>query len=293
MTGEPASVTAEASGTQVVLGIDAAWTERNPSGVALVAGYAGNWRLLAAAASYPHFLGTEALDAKPQGGLADVPALLWRSRDLSGRVPDVIAVDMPLATVPVTDRRVADNAVSAAFGAAWCGTHSPSPARPGLVGSTLMSALVRAGWPLAMKSIAVPATIEVYPHPALLALTGDAMRLPYKTAKMRAYWPSGDRTQRRLSLVATWRRIVSALDRKIDGVAAALPLPEVNAPLWQLKAFEDALDAVVCAWVGLRALTGMATPYGDESAAIWIPTREEIPVIPSAMSSTRLTGPAA
>jgi predicted RNase H-like nuclease len=39
------------------------------------------------------------------------------------------------------------------------------------------------------------------------------------------------------------------------------------------KAFEDTLDAVICAWVAVRALEGLAVPFGDDTAAIWIPMR--------------------
>tara|TARA_B100002003_G_scaffold148670_1_gene137814 strand:+ start:724 stop:861 length:138 start_codon:yes stop_codon:yes gene_type:complete len=38
-----------------------------------------------------------------------------------------------------------------------------------------------------------------------------------------------------------------------------------------LKTYEDGIDALVCAWVGIEYLRGAATPYGDDDAAIWIP----------------------
>ena len=37
-----------------------------------------------------------------------------------------------------------------------------------------------------------------------------------------------------------------------------------------LKRYEDTLDALVCAWVGMQFANGLAIPYGDESAAIWV-----------------------
>lgn len=61
------------------------------------------------------------------------------------------------------------------------------------------------------------------------------------------------------------------LDHEVAGIADALPLPRPDAPRGMLKAFEDMLDAVVCAWVGVRVLAGTAQPFGDEDAAIWIP----------------------
>ena len=39
----------------------------------------------------------------------------------------------------------------------------------------------------------------------------------------------------------------------------------------ELKAYEDALDAIVCAWIAICALEARAVPFGDETSAIWIP----------------------
>ncbi|MCM2500652.1 DUF429 domain-containing protein [Neorhizobium galegae] len=39
----------------------------------------------------------------------------------------------------------------------------------------------------------------------------------------------------------------------------------------ELEAFEDMLDAVVCAWIGACVLDGRARAYGDEASAIWVP----------------------
>ena len=68
-------------------------------------------------------------------------------------------------------------------------------------------------------------------------------------------------------------KIVAALDRRIAGVASALPIPEPEARGWRLKAFEDKLDAVVCAAVAIAALNGEAVAHGDGEGAIWVPGR--------------------
>jgi hypothetical protein len=71
-----------------------------------------------------------------------------------------------------------------------------------------------------------------------------------------------------------WGGIVAHLEAEIEGVAAALPPPADTAPTRVLKGYEDALDAVICAWVGGCAILGRATPFGDGDAAIWIPNSE-------------------
>ena len=95
--------------------------------------------------------------------------------------------------------------------------------------------------------------------------------IPYKHAKSRKYWPEDSLINRRHKLLSVWTDIISLLDRRIEGVASALPLPDPSSRGYELKAFEDCLDAVVCAWVGTCVLDGTATAYGDRASAIWVP----------------------
>ena len=120
-----------------------------------------------------------------------------------------------------------------------------------------------------------PGLIEVYPHPALLTLTGARQRLEYKAGKTLTYWPNETPAIRRRNLFYVWMRIGAALEAEIAGVAAAIPLPDDSTVGRALKAYEDRLDAIVCVWCAIRALQGRATAYGDAVSAIWIPTAEQ------------------
>jgi predicted RNase H-like nuclease len=116
-----------------------------------------------------------------------------------------------------------------------------------------------------------PGVVEVYPHAALLALTGDRVRLTYKAGKTTTYWPGLAFAERGLRLREVWRRIVGLLEARIEGVAAELPPPGAETKGRALKAYEDKLDAVVCAWVAMEALDARARPHGDSDSAIWVP----------------------
>jgi predicted RNase H-like nuclease len=259
------------------LGIDAAWTLTQPSGLALVGRDATGWRLIAAAASYRHFFalkdGGLALRERPIGSPPDALSRLESATQLNGRAVDLVAIDMPLAHSPIRERRHSDNEVSRAYGKRKCGTHSPSTMRPGEMSDKLNEGFTRAGYPLQTRAIAPPGLIEVYPHTALVELAGAPERLRYKASKVRAYWPALSAHERRECLYDQWRTIVDLLEREIRGVRAALPELPLDASAVEVKAYEDALDAVVCAWVGICALEGRATPLGDEDSAIWIPLR--------------------
>jgi predicted RNase H-like nuclease len=105
-------------------------------------------------------------------------------------------------------------------------------------------------------------------------LAGAPKRLPYKAAKVRKYWPFDSPPECRARLLRQWEEIVGLLEAEITGVRDALPRLEPGAAGWQIKAYEDALDAIVCAWVGVCALEGRAVPFGDDDSAIWIPLSE-------------------
>lgn len=260
--------------TQVVLGIDAAWTAGQPSGVALAVLEAGRWRLRAVAPSYAHFLSLAegvALAQRPRGSLPEASALLAAAQVLAGARVDLVAVDMPLARTPIVARRVSDNAITRAFGGRYCGTHSPSAARPGPISDGLRAGFEAAGYPLRTDDARAGGLIEVYPHPALVVLAQAARRLPYKASKTRSYWPDESLAARRVLLAAEWARIVGLLATRIDGVADALPPLAADASGVARKAQEDMIDAIVCAWIGITALSGEAQPYGDADSAIWVP----------------------
>jgi predicted RNase H-like nuclease len=112
-----------------------------------------------------------------------------------------------------------------------------------------------------------PALLEVYPHTALLALTGDDYRVEYKASKTRTYWPGEPLGARQRNLHAVWRRVLGLLESRLE-TGFTLPGPR---PFARLKRYEDALDALICAWVGIEYLAGRTQAYGDTDSAIWMP----------------------
>jgi predicted RNase H-like nuclease len=275
----PAHLSKETNRVEAILGIDAAWTDKQPSGVALVASSNGRSRAVAVAPSYEAFVrlshGTPVNWAARHTGSVPNPADLIEAvaRFSPGGQLSVVAVDMPMATVPIRARREADNAVSRTFWKQNCSVHSPNESRPGKIGTSLVDGFAHHGFRLscvaAVYDPSVKQVIEVYPHPALVALTGASERLMYKVSKAAKFWPSLTHAQRRERVVAEFGRIEARLSEEIDGIELLPILP--NAPTRELKAREDVLDALVCAWVGMQYRAGLATPYGDETAAIWIP----------------------
>lgn len=276
-----------------VLGIDAAWTEKNPSGVALAALVDGVWTCLAVAPSYDRFcdLASGRIAAggqwvpKPAAGAAPVAALLEASRTFLAKARvfptiDVVAVDMPLSRVPLTARRAGDNAVSRALGRYKCGVHSPKE-RPGTLGAELTNAFVRRGFPLAVcdGGHPEPALLEVFPHAVLVGLQvehggvplAEARRCLYKVSRSSQHWPKTPIRERVGFLLEQFRMILGWLGREIKIPSFPLPIQEDGMPLASLKPYEDGLDGLACCVQAVRYLEGRARCLGDADGAIWIP----------------------
>ncbi len=172
---------------------------------------------------------------------------------------------------PIVGRRPCDKAISSKYGAKRAATLSPSAERPGKISDRLRAGFEASGYPLCTSAPA-KGLIEVYPHAALIEFLEAAYRLECKVGKIAAYWRKDSPDARHRKLREVWARIVEGLERRIKGVQVALPPPVPEIRGWRLKAYEDKLDAVVCAAVAIASLNGKAKAFGDENAAIWVPT---------------------
>lgn len=263
-----------------VLGIDAAWTAHQPSGIALVKTTAIGWSCLAVAPSYKAFIALASGQAwdpeqKAKGSRPDPAALLEASKQLAGAEVSCVSVDMPLATTPITTRRAADTAISSRFGPKGCAVHSPSAERPGAIADQLRADFGALGYPLHTNGNeqAAPALIECYPHVALLALLKRDYRVPYKVSRSGQYWKAEKLThsERIERLLKEFQNIKAGLEVHISGIQHFIPTPSEVTTLASLKPVEDMLDGLICAWIGSEHLEGRTVGLGDDSAAIWVP----------------------
>jgi predicted RNase H-like nuclease len=267
-----------------ILALDPAWTATEPSGVAVLQLAKDRWKCVGLAPSYSQFIdlanGTPVDWTKtPSAGRPDVDALMVAAKTLlGGESVDLVTVDMPVALTAIHKRREADSAVSQIFGSKGCSTHSPSEVRPGEIGRALTERFRELGYPVATVETPVGSTYvlaEVYPHPALLHLLDKDFRYKYKIGRANEYWPEKSAADRRRRIVKNWRKIIDELSVTIGRIDLPLPAKsdlETYAST-ALKRFEDALDALIGGWVGIKYLEGDVTAYGDESAAIWIPPK--------------------
>ncbi|MBQ7208245.1 MAG: DUF429 domain-containing protein [Lentisphaeria bacterium] len=245
-----------------ILGVDPAWTWEKPSGIALIEQEGNDWKLEDIAPSFDLFYSDKNIQERFQGKIVGGRFDLKKTLEKSGPV-DCIVVDMPISAKPFFGRRKADNAITEEFGKAWCATHTPT------------AAISKFGVEFVLKAkecgyILNTNLIETYPHPAILSLIPELdKRLPYKVGKRKRYWPEATPEERRDNLYENLQRLRNALSSHIR-------LPEEynlqkDASFTQLKRFEDTLDALVCAWVGIKFKNGLFRKFGDEFSYIMIP----------------------
>lgn len=264
----------------LILGIDAAWTVKNPSGVAVLQfneQQPPSLELLGR--SYDEITALKKGDKlnwnEKVGG--SPPHIAQVVRHIESELQDevsLVALDIPLSPEPITSRRAADSIISQLYGSKYASTHSPTLERPGKIADTIYQELTSEGFIWAGMSLPLGkrAFAEVYPHTAIIEMLKLEKRLPYKESKTRKYWPDKTLEQRNKLLNVSFRTLYNALELRISNLANLIPVPDPTMCRGRiLKSYEDCLDALVCAWVGYQIVLGKAKAYGDEVSAIWIP----------------------
>jgi len=262
-----------------VLGVDAAWTDKNPSGVALLKWVPNSKPELARIGrSYDEFYN----DGKPvwQNPIEGSKPNFSKIIECCPDKVDLIALDMPLSPRRITGRREADDAISREYGNRKTSTHSPSRNRPGELAEIIFNQLIENGFTWASEYQKTPAFIEVYPHVAIIELFGGDdecfnERFRYKVQKMAKYWPDALREERHFKIISNLNTLRNKIASVVTGIEKILPQLEPNNSykIKCLKGYEDLLDAVLSALVGCNYLVGKAEPkpLGDQTGVIWVP----------------------
>ena len=261
-----------------ILGVDAAWTAHNCSGVSLVhLAPEQPPRVTKMARSYHEFLGRDTPDweEKPEPSEPLLTELLQHCQR-RGYDVQVVALDIPLAPQPVRGYREADRALTRAYSRRGAPVHSPTPVRPGHISDLIYEQLTRTGfkWAGGQAVVGQPSFIEVYPHAAIIELFGYAYRLPYKVQKRGQYWKTDSAEVRYHKSISKLQELRQQIERFLD-YAPGVTLPSLRASpphsLAFLKGYEDVLDSLVAALAGYAYHLEKATAYGNEDGAIWVP----------------------
>ncbi|HWJ65566.1 MAG TPA: DUF429 domain-containing protein [Nocardioides sp.] len=241
------------------VGIDLAWGERNPTGLAVLD---ADGRLVHVSAAQTDDQVAAALSSYVEGAC-------------------LVAIDAPLIVRNPTGNRPAEAALNKDFARFDAGAHPSNTSKPELGEQTRGARIVaRLGLDMNPRSGRARRAIEVYPHPATVALFRLGRTLKYKNKPGR-------------SLEQLRAALVGLLDH-VEGLASADPplVTKGEDGAWlalrtavetaerksELRVVEDQVDAVVCAYVALfrDRWPDRVTTYGDfDTGYIVTPTLPE------------------
>ncbi len=237
------------------VGLDLAWGERNPTGVAVV---------------------------DDKGALVHISAQTDDASILAAIRPYVaddcvVGIDAPLIVTNPTGNRPCEAALNKDFAKFQAGAHPANKSKPefadGTRGGRLAAAL---DLDLDPYSPRPRRALEVYPHAASVALFRLGRTLKYKDKKGRKLEKMQSELLRLMTLIEglrdamyrCWSPSTTIGDNSVSSVESATRKSE-------LRRAEDQVDAVVCAYVALYAARRHddVTVYGDvDTGYILTPT---------------------
>lgn len=234
------------------VGVDLAWGERRPTGLAVL---------------------------DPDGRLVHVSQATDDDDIVEKLTPYVggeclVAIDAPLIVKNATGNRPAEALLNADFARFDAGAHPVNTGKAELSeqprGARIAS---RLGLDINPRSRRARRAIEVYPHPAMVALFRLGRTLKYKNK------PGRDFAQLRTELMLLMDLLESRASAEPPLILEGPAADQAGARSWralstavraaerksELRVVEDQVDAVVCAYVGLFATRRpeQTTTYGD------------------------------
>jgi predicted RNase H-like nuclease/ppGpp synthetase/RelA/SpoT-type nucleotidyltranferase len=227
------------------VGLDLAWGERNPTGVAV----------LDARGALQH------LSAQTD----DASVLQAVGRYAEG--PVLVAVDAPLVVTNPTGNRPCEAALNRVFARFDAGAHPANTGKPEFAQGPRGARLARAlGLDIDPASTAPRRALEVYPHPATVALFRLGRTLKYKQKPGRPLLQLREELLRLMTLLEGLREATPPLRvERHEGWQALRRQVVAATRKSELRRVEDQVDAVVCAYVGMFAERRPedVTVYGD------------------------------
>lgn len=212
------------------LGVDLAWGYRATTGVCALGLVGGRWQM----------------EAHGSGRFDDDQVVAW----IAGHADDgcVVAIDAPLFIPTQTGTRPCDQEVARRYWRCKIGVHACNRTRfPKPRGEAVRRELERSlGFREARRDRGASRVyFETYPHPAIVNLLDLEERIPYKKGRV---------ARRRAQLRKLAGLLLEALPRLDPPVVRTSGLEAVLCRDWfalrgrALKAAEDEIDALVCAY---------------------------------------------
>ena len=217
------------------IGLDLAWSWRNPTGGAVIAGDADSGQLIA----------TKLLRSDDE--------IIAFVLEQAGDGPALVAIDAPLSVPNQTGRRPAEVEITRAFARYHAGAHPVNRTRQeraGVVrGEALLERLLSHDFTHQTEVVAqLPArqVVEVYTHPAIVAIFELERIIRYKARPNRSH-------AERLAEFSDYQarlRSLSSAEPALRDTEDLLAVDVQQLIKARLKDYEDILDGLMCAYIG-------------------------------------------
>ncbi len=238
------------AGIVYAVGIDLAWSPRNPTGLAVAKRVGSRWVLRMA-----------------NGDLDSNAEIISTIANEIGSAPAIVAIDAPLV-VPFERRgREGDRYVTRVFGPMEAGVYPATRRKIRSYGGNRIWDLVEAFQQEGFRhdcrvtpSVPTRLLFETYPHAAMVALFDLSKTLKYKTRQGRTM-------ETRLKAYRKFESHLRALRRfrpPLEGTEAYFDSDLEDYRGSALKEYEDRLDAILCAYVAAYYWT-----WGTQRCAIF------------------------
>ena len=200
----------------------------------------------------------ELIECDRQQSLNDI--LTWIDTQVSPTEPAIVAVDAPTIIANLTGMREADKLTHKHFGRYHAGCYPANLSRPFAQKTVEFGLCLEArGFvhaPIIETQKLGRYQIEVYPHPATINLFKLDRIIKYKKGKL---------AERQLELMKLCQYIIDILPNlepslnlansqtknpRSEAFICGSSLPEIPTSIATLKALEDQLDALLCAYIG-------------------------------------------
>lgn len=216
------------------IGLDLAWSARNPTGGAVIEGDATRGHLIDSCL------------------LVGDDQVIEYVREFGGSDGAIVAIDAPLVVPNETGQRPGEAEIAKVFARYHAGAHPANRARltvDGVVrGEAIVAALEATGFVHRAEVVVqqpIRQVIEVFPHPAIVSIFGLDRIIPYKARPKRTH-------EQRVAAFCQFQAHLRSLkdaDPALIGAEAFLSKDPDMPIRARLKDYEDQLDGLMCAYI--------------------------------------------
>ena len=186
-----------------------------------------------------------------------------------------VAIDAPLIITNQSGQRSCERELSRVYGGRWASCHASNlTLYPNPTSSTLSRRLQEKGFKHLISPNRGRWQLECYPHPAIIEIFGLSKRLPYKKGRVAEKKQGQANLAKHIKSLEESQILRIKIENSAEQFLSEKRIFSNNGMM--LKKNEDALDSILCAYIGaLYAMSVSAKTFGSiETGYIYVPQQK-------------------